>query len=544
MLNIPRPAATLIASLTVLVAASGWAFAAGILNSKHNLSVSGPGTIKATSEERVCIFCHTPHHANPSTPLWSRPTSTAVYDLYESTTLVAKPGQPSGSARLCLSCHDGTIALGAFYGTSDSIPMAGGVTTMPDSSSANLKTDLSNDHPISFAYTEELALLNSQLNLPGSLPPKVRLEEGGMLQCTACHNPHTDPYGKFLVMDNAASALCKTCHNMTGWNASIHATDPTVVAGCTHCHVSHNAGGRARLLKFAAEEANCYQCHSASGGAKDIQSAATKFYNHPMEGTTGIHDPKEDPLAAQKHVECNDCHNPHQALATSATAPVAPGSLTGVKGVSSAGVVLSTSAANEYEVCFRCHSGNSFYAPQTVLRQIQELDTRLDFDPLNPSFHPVVAIGKGTNVPSLRTQYSTSSMIYCTDCHNNDDALQAKGPHGSNNKHILVDRYEDDIYPLDYSEANYALCFRCHDQNILLNPVISAFPPHQSHVVNNKVPCSVCHDPHGVPQVRGATSSANSHLINFDIRFVTSGGTYNSVGKSCTVSCHIGTKYY
>jgi len=539
MLNIPRPAATLIASLTMLVAASGLAFAAGILNSKHNLSVSGPGSIKATNEERVCIFCHTPHHANPSTPLWSRPTSTAVYDLYESTTLVAKPGQPSGSARLCLSCHDGTIALGAFYGTSDTIPMAGGVTTMPDSSSANLKTDLSNDHPISFAYTEELALLNGQLNLPGSLPPKVRLEEGGMLQCTACHNPHTDPYGKFLVMDNAASALCKTCHNMAGWNASIHATDPTVVGGCTHCHVSHNAGGRARLLKFAAEEANCYQCHSASGGAKDIQSAASKFYNHPMEGTTGIHDPKEDPLAAQKHVECNDCHNPHQALATSATAPVAPGSLNGVKGVSSAGVVLSTPAANEYEVCFRCHSANSFYASQTVLRQIQELDTRLDFDPLNPSFHPVVAIGKGTNVPSLRTQFSTSSMIYCTDCHNNDDTLQAKGPHGSNNKHILVDRYEVDIYPLDYSEANYALCFRCHDQNVLLDPLQSAFPSHQKHVVIKKTPCSVCHDPHGVPQARGGNSNANAHLINFDIRFVASGGTYDSVAKSCTVSCHI-----
>jgi len=545
MLNIPRPAATLIASLTMLIAASGWASAAGILNSKHNLSVSGPGSIKASSEERVCIFCHTPHHANPSTPLWSRPTSTAIYDLYESTTLVAKPGQPSGSARLCLSCHDGTIALGAFYGTSDSIPMAGGITTLPANLPTNLKTDLSNDHPISFAFTNELAQLNGQLNLPGTLPPKVRLEEGGMLQCTACHNPHTNPYGKFLVIDNAASALCKTCHNITGWNVSIHATDPSTGAGCTLCHASHNAGGRARLLKFAAEEANCYQCHSASGGAKDIQSAANKFYNHPMGATTGIHDPTENPLTAQKHVECSDCHNPHQALTTSATAPVAPGSLAGVKGVSSAGTVLPFAATNEYEVCFRCHAGNSFYATQTVLRQIQELDTRLDFDPLNPSFHPVLAIGKGNQVPSLRTQFSTSSMIYCTDCHANDDISQAKGPHGSNNKHILVARYEDDIYPLVFSEANYALCFRCHDQNVLLDPAKSAFPLHQSHVVTNKVPCSVCHDPHGVPQARGATINANAHLINFDIRFVISGGKYDSAAKNCTVSCHaLNPKYY
>ncbi len=545
MLNILRPVSTLIASLIIMIAASGWAVAAGILSSKHNLSVSGPGTIKATSEERVCIFCHTPHHANPFTPLWSRPTSSAIYDLYESTTLVAKPGQPSGSSRLCLSCHDGTIALGAFFGTSDSIPMAGGVTTMPADRSTNLKTDLRNDHPISFAYNDELVLLNGQLNPPGNLlRSKVRLEGGDMLQCTSCHNPHTDPYGKFLVMDNAASALCKTCHNITGWSTSTHATAPTTGAGCILCHVSHNAGGPARLLKFAAEEANCYQCHSLSGGAKDIQSAASKFYSHPMESTTGIHDPVENPLTAQKHVECNDCHNPHQAKTATATAPAVSGPLAGVKGVSSSGVVLTSAATNEYEVCFRCHAGNSFYNTQTVLRQIQELDTRLDFDPLNPSFHPVLTFGKGVQVPSLRTQFSTSSMIYCTDCHNNDDRSQAKGPHGSNNKHILVDRYEDDIYPLAYSEANYALCYRCHDQNVLLDPMRSAFPHHQSHLVTNKVPCSVCHDPHGVPQTRGATISANAHLINFDIRFVTS-GTYNSVAKSCTVSCHAANpKYY
>ena len=31
---------------------------ANILVTKHNLSVGGPGTITATEEDRVCIFCH------------------------------------------------------------------------------------------------------------------------------------------------------------------------------------------------------------------------------------------------------------------------------------------------------------------------------------------------------------------------------------------------------------------------------------------------------------------------------------------------------
>lgn len=541
MIKFPRAALTMVATFAIVPPALG----TGILNSSHNLSISGPGQIKAATEERVCIFCHTPHHANPSTPLWSRPTSTTVYDLYESTTLIAKPGQPSGSARLCLSCHDGTIALGALYSTDpnrNTIEMAGGIVKLPAERASNLGgssgKNLTNDHPISFAYTDDLARLNGQLALPGALPANVRLEEGGGLQCTACHNPHSNPYGKFLVMDNSASGLCVVCHTVSGYGASLHSTAHGMSARCNLCHVSHNAGGSMRLMIRAAEEDNCYSCHSGSGTAKDVKSAATKFYNHPMAATTGIHDPKEDPLSAQKHVECQDCHNPHKVLTAPAAPPVASGALYGVRGVSSAGEVMPGDAVNQYEVCYRCHAENNFFGTQNVLRQIHELNTRLDFDPQNPSFHPVVSIGKGGSVPSLRAQYSTSSMIYCTDCHSNNDSSQAKGPHGSSFMHILAARYETDTYPLDYSESNYALCFRCHDQLVLLDPARSPFPQHQWHVVAKKVPCSVCHDPHGVPQIRGGNSSANSHLINFDLRFVTSGAVYDSVAKSCSVSCH------
>ncbi|TSK05092.1 MAG: cytochrome C [Geobacter sp.] len=541
MSRIERVVPALIASFLALVP-SGQP-EAGILGTSHNLSVSGPGSFKAVTEERVCVFCHVPHHANPSTPLWSRPTSSSVYDLYESTTLVAKPGQPSGSARLCLSCHDGTIALGALAGPSGSvtIDMAGGVTRLPVERASNLGgstgKDLTNDHPISFPYTTELAQLNGELNVPSSLPAKIRLEQGGMLQCTACHNPHNNQYGKFLVLDNSSSALCIACHNISGFAVSVHGSAASMTAGCTLCHASHNAGGNQRLLKFAAEEQNCYQCHSNGGSAKDIKTVIDKFYNHPVAATTGIHDPKANPLTVQKHVECQDCHNAHEVKGNSAQAPEIPGVLYGVRGVSINGEVMAGDAVNEYEVCFRCHAENNFYGTQSVLRQIQELNTRLDFDPANPSYHPVAAIGKGSYVPSLRTSYRTTSMIYCKDCHSNDDPAQAKGPHGSSFRHILAARYETDTYPLTYSESNYALCWRCHDPVLLLDPTRSAFPKHQWHVVTQKVPCSVCHDSHGVPATRGASADGNARLINFDVRFVTS-GSFSAAGKSCTVSCH------
>ena len=48
--------------------AMGVLFSDSVVNSKHNLSVSGPGTIKAATENQVCIFCHAPHDASPMPP--------------------------------------------------------------------------------------------------------------------------------------------------------------------------------------------------------------------------------------------------------------------------------------------------------------------------------------------------------------------------------------------------------------------------------------------------------------------------------------------
>ncbi|SHI77000.1 doubled CXXCH domain-containing protein [Malonomonas rubra DSM 5091] len=536
----------LLSCLLVLICASG--VFASILTTKHNLSVSGPGTITATTENRVCIFCHTPHHATSVTPLWSRKNSNAIYDLYASSSLVAQPGQPTGGSRLCLSCHDGTIAIGMLDGLVEPIAMTGGITTMPIGST-NLETDLSNDHPISFAYTSTLAAQKGELLDPALLPQEIRLEDGNMLQCTSCHDPHDDPHGMFLVMSNAGSALCISCHDKTGWALGSHATDPAVsVDACLSCHQSHGAPGAKHLLQSSVEEANCLaNCHNSVGVGIDIQTDSNKFYSHPVNLATGVHDITENPLTMSKHVECSDCHNPHQVSsqgAPLASPPDVNGRLTGVKGISSTGAVL-TESTYEYEICFGCHAENAFYGNQLPTRLIQEQNERLRFDSANPSFHPVTAVGKNLNVPSLRPEYTEASQIYCTDCHGSDSSTRAggigaDGPHGSIYPHILIARYEQDIYPLTYSVSNYDLCFRCHDPDALFNPMISTFHNgHRLHVQMKGVSCSVCHDPHGVPVTRGATVSANAHLINFDSRFVDpSTAVYDSVTGSCTVSCH------
>src|SRR2546423_9938221 len=239
---------------------------AQVAATKHNLSVSGPGAVKAASETQICIFCHTPHNSSPRAPLWNRNDPGATYIPYSSSTTLSSPGQPNGASLLCLSCHDGTIALGNVLSRTSSITMTGGVTTMPVTSPSYLGTDLSDDHPVSMVYSELLDAFRGQLVSPSTLAGRVRLDSSGQMQCTSCHDAHDNTYGMFLVMSNQGGALCTTCHVKNFWTQSSHrlsnarwngvqptpwphTTGATVSANaCENCHRPHTAGGKSWLL--------------------------------------------------------------------------------------------------------------------------------------------------------------------------------------------------------------------------------------------------------------------------------------------------------
>lgn len=544
-----------------------WSFstkADTVLATKHDLSVAGGGTIKATMESEVCYFCHTPHRGTGQTPLWNHTLSSVTYTPYSSSTAKATVGQPTGASKLCLSCHDGTVAIGMVATRSTAIEMQGGVTTMP-SGQSNLGTDLSDDHPISFTYDSALVAANGQLKDPVSLTDKVRLDHDHQVQCTSCHDPHDNQYGKFLVRDNKASAICVTCHAPNGWQDSSHRisnkpwngvgvnpwphTSETTVAAnaCENCHAPHNAGTKPRLLNFTDEANNCYSCHSGNVAAKNIQPEFNKFSAHPLLTTTGIHDPMEDPINSTRHSACADCHNPHATKSTVATAPNASGALAGVKGETSAGMVV-TAVNSEYELCFRCHADSVGRGPAHVNRQIVETNKRFQFDPSNISYHPVETVGKNPNVPSLLAPLTTGSRIYCTDCHNNDQGSRAggsgpNGPHGS----IYTPILERQLLLTDgtlESIGSYALCYKCHDRSSILGDqsfrAMNAQGQdrgHRFHIVDQKTACTTCHDSHGV--------KTQAKLMNFNRDYVTpssngrleyvGGGTFSG---NCSLTCH------
>jgi len=285
---------------------------ASVVGSKHDLSVGGGSSFKAVSEKNSCVFCHTPHHSNGEQPLWNHAMSSVsnyvVYSSARLTNLNVNVPQPNGSSRLCLSCHDGTVALGNITSGAAQIEMQGGTTTLPLGNPNNLGTDLSQDHPVSFIYDSDLAARDADVNDPAGLStPVVKMDPLHRLQCNSCHNPHDDQYGNFLVMDNTGSALCLVCHKENSWGSSAHAvsaapTPAAIVAklaassgslakvkttsiaanGCENCHTSHRAQSSSHLLLSRMPEENCFDCHNGITSKKNLAADFQKPSVHPI----------------------------------------------------------------------------------------------------------------------------------------------------------------------------------------------------------------------------------------------------------------------
>lgn len=196
----------------ILIAMTTMSFGQNIAGSAHDFSAAGWNTQGYGDE--ICIVCHTPHNAVAvaNAPLWNHEqTAVAAYTLYTSTTMNSSTGQPAASSKLCLGCHDGTVALenyGAVTGSTNNYV------------GTPFGTDLSTEHPISMDYTTAIATADGGLHDPATTNSGLGgtitadLLSANQMQCSSCHDVH-NAYGEasLLVKSNAASALCLTCHD-------------------------------------------------------------------------------------------------------------------------------------------------------------------------------------------------------------------------------------------------------------------------------------------------------------------------------------------
>jgi predicted CXXCH cytochrome family protein len=224
-------------ALVMFVGAVAKAQTTGIVGSKHDFSTAANAS---WSGGEICKPCHTPHAApNPSSiskAMWNHTLSSATYTT-ASGTMSAVSGLDNTS-RLCLGCHDGTVALDSFGGATGSVII--GTTTGGDpktnlglGANGSGTADLSNDHPVGYtavvksedtghgvsfnpvSTSGKIGLGTTQLSLVTD--GTTRTVNGAAVTnysvgCCTCHGHHPTAIPKLLRIDNTASALCLTCH--------------------------------------------------------------------------------------------------------------------------------------------------------------------------------------------------------------------------------------------------------------------------------------------------------------------------------------------
>jgi len=238
---------------TVMAAITAWgaivnAGPGNIRWTVHNLSSDAPiaGRHWASSDtDQICIFCHTPHHAQPAIPLWNKVNPTQAFQMYTSSPTLSSVARgakkPGPESLLCLSCHDGRTAINVLHNGDigiDALPQDGGKRVVQffgkgddgyyDSANPNNQalamdinvfnapyranlgktgnigdqryagTNLMDDHPISFSYAAAQGEKGT-----AALQPIENAKSSGLrffgagrdqMECSTCHDPHVD-YG-------------------------------------------------------------------------------------------------------------------------------------------------------------------------------------------------------------------------------------------------------------------------------------------------------------------------------------------------------------
>ena len=295
---------------------------------------------------------------------------------------------------------------------------------------------------------------------------------------------------------------------------------------CVICHSGHTAQGKNLLVASGPTSSLCLMCHDGTGATTDVKTeyalvrpanddTTRAYYSHdalsPSTHTLSVDN--EFAGVLNRHSDCADCHNAHQAQASGDSTEIvdangastgwsASGRLAGADGVAVANGAAGTAPAytfldgtvttvtHEYQLCFACHSGyTTLPAPVSGKPSLDETDTAVEFNPNNPSFHPVEAAGTN-KTPAMQASldgppptscwdFSVDGTVRCLNCHassSTPDTTTNPGadlsPHTSANRGILIRGYQDrtlETTAKPYTSSDFALCYVCHGEEPFAN---------------------------------------------------------------------------
>jgi hypothetical protein len=537
--------------LACAIVGSGLAFAARVSDVRatlHNFSNAPAGsatptgtvparTVMSTSNatggtDQVCVFCHTPHGASAGiTPLWNRKVNATAnaYTAYTSSSLDAEAIQgalsknANGSSKLCLSCHDGSLAISSVnvLNGAGSPTTPGTVTinmtgtgaggTMPPGSygettgfTRKLGVDLTNDHPISVTFNSTLADRDGELRALDSVQkypagtgtvigvrssgykPKLPLEPtgplgAGQIQCATCHDPHIREsnagavdYGneKFLRLNRFQAAAATGIYNQA--NDII----------CLSCHTKSGIGGTSNTSWAYSVHAN--------------NQVTTQTY------TTAGANLRQFPASLPVwQAACLNCHDTHTV--SGARRLLREGTNPGVASPKPGGA--GTSAIEE--TCYQCHDGTV-----TVLNSVATVpNIKTDFSLLRH-----MPIANATETHDIGGNFTIGSDGY------NECASTTNGC----GKDFIESRAKLGVSALTNRHAE---CTDCHNPHRVVKfqdfrgpsaaygtisgaPDASGTHPHQSTTNHSNIASGVLRGAWGVEPVYGAaTNPASFHTL-------------------------------
>lgn len=236
-------------AMLALAPAMAWGAApgAGLAGTAHDFSAKGGGV-------GLCTFCHTPHRAITTQLLWNHTLSTATFswDVAKTTAGTNFPSFKgdtyTGPSAKCLSCHDGTVAVGDIAWWNEGKPASLDNTKLawPDKhnvgATGGVVGSMKGNHPVAMPYPY-LGALNtyngvttgagatlSEWQTTPIAPIRMFNDNGGTisagvlagktgLECSSCHDPHNkasvdDLFLRGMMKGSSTGDgyICVKCH--------------------------------------------------------------------------------------------------------------------------------------------------------------------------------------------------------------------------------------------------------------------------------------------------------------------------------------------
>lgn len=337
------------------------------------------------------------------------------------------------------------------------------------------------------------------------------LEQG----CLTCHKPHTSPT-KFLLNKLNVEQTCAACHNLP---LKKFAHEPFVKGECTLCHEPHQAGNT-KLLRGGEGSKHCFTCHD---GLKTVMASASHVHEPAAKDCNSCHEPHSTDHAKQLRLpleqNCYSCHDKIKKRVEESN--------------------VQHSAMMSADKCANCH--NAHASDQGAMLQHR-------MDQVCLSCHDkAVQATDGHTIASMKPVLTESKYLHgpiragsCSGCHD---------PHGSKFPNLLDRAFPKTFYTA-FDQSKYALCFTCHDPEMVLeekNPSLTNFRDgdrnlHFVHVNRDDKgrSCKTCHAMHG--------SNLPNHMAS-EVPFEGSNWAMpiefekKPDGGACAPGCHVPKTY-